>query len=169
VEEIDWLTAVHEAAHAVVGIRLGWSVLSVSVIPPNTQFKPSSRQTGRQAMAMAMAGSVAEQISAGAPAGDVFAAFEAALGEFFAHLGGEDILSAEARRLAAGAPMEDVHNLAFAIASYSTRGRGWAQFRKAQTVTESVLIGHWETVEHLARALQRDPSGQSQEIADLTR
>jgi hypothetical protein len=169
VEDIEWQTAVHEAAHAVVGIRLGWPLASVSVIPPNTQFKPLSRQTSRQAMAMAMAGSLAEQMSRGVAAADVIAAFEVALHEFFDRLGEDDILSAKAHGLAAGAPMEDLHNMAFAIANYSTRGRGWAQFRKAQSLAKKVLIEHWDAVEELARALQRDPSGESQEIVDLTR
>jgi hypothetical protein len=163
-EEFDWGTAVHEAGHAVVGLKLGWDVDWVSAAPPITHFNGSGQKTVSEAMSMAAGGTLAELISAGEPVDD---AFDEAIRVFHDLLGNEDVMSQTAKGLVASSPAEDLHNLAIAIDQHATRDQGIEQFREARAAAVSLLVENWDLVERLAHALQRDPSGESVEVVDL--
>ncbi len=163
-EEFDWGTAVHEAAHAVVGLKLGWDVDWVSAAPSITHFNESGQETVSEAMTMAAAGTLAELISAGEPVDD---AFDEAIRVFYDRLGDEDVMSQTAKGLVASSPAEDLHNLAIAIDQHATREQGIEHFREARAAAVSLLVENWDLVERLACALQRDPSGESEEVAEL--
>ena len=160
-EEFDWETAVHEAGHAVIGLKLGWELASVSAAPPCTCFNRSGRETADKAMSMAAAGPLAELISAGEPWDETF---DADIRVFFERLGDDDVSSQAAEGLYATLPSEDLRNLVYAMDGYETREEGIAGFQEARTRTGRLLNENWDLVERLGRALQRDPSGKSDEL-----
>lgn len=163
-EQFDWGTAVHEAGHAVVGLRLGWELRSVTALPPCTRFTPTGNETPFDAMVMAAAGRIAELVSAGEEWDNLF---EGDIHEFFKALGDDDLDSGAAQSLYASSPSEDLQNLAVAIDHYKTRQEGIGQMRDATRVAASLVTENRDLVEQLGRALQRDPSGASGEIAEL--
>ena len=150
VDAYDWDTALHEAAHAEVGIRLGRTLVSMTLAPPMTRLASGSQASAsrRRPMAIFAAGNLAEQIHNGRPTAD---AFEASLTMFFDQVGDFDIASVRARSIAAGAAEDDVYDLACLIDSYSTRSRGWAQFRHARSAAVRILTEHWGAVQERAR------------------
>lgn len=163
-EEFDWETALHEAGHAVVGLKLGWDIDWVRACPSLTHFNETGRETVDEAMAMAAAGTLAQLISEGQSWAD---AFDRPLGEFFERLGDEDVPSQAAKGLVAGSPAEDMGNLTVAIDMHATREEGIARFQEARATAARLLTENWDLVERLGRALQADPSGQSSEVAAL--
>jgi hypothetical protein len=163
-EEFDWGTAVHEAGHAVVGMKLGWDIDWVTACPGFTHFNETGRETPSEAMSMAAAGTLAQLISDGEPWDD---AFDVAIRMFFDHLGDEDVMSQTANGLVLGSLAEDMGNLAVAIDMHATREQGIEQFPEARATAAWLLADNWDLVERLGRALQRDPSGQSDEVAAL--
>lgn len=152
---LDWEIAVHEAAHAEVGLYFGWSLLTVTLVPPLTQFAPGTtdRSSRRKIMAVYAAGHLAEETFSGR---STDRAFEASIERFFNQLGDQDIYSPLASGIAAFAPEDDVYELACLIDSYSTRGCGWWQFRQARSSAVEILTAQWAAIEARAHKLLQD-------------
>jgi hypothetical protein len=150
----DWdITAIHEAAHVEVGIRMGWELVSASLVPPITQFAPTRGAIRKQVMTYFSAGHLAEEILKRQPTQN---AFDATLRAFFEKLGDADCGSVKAHSMAAKADEDDVYELACLIDSYSTRARGCTQFRQARLDANRLLTDNWSEVQERARTLQRE-------------
>jgi hypothetical protein len=148
--EGDWLSAVHEAGHAVVGTALGGKLRSITTVPPMAQLEFSPSISKRALLTAAVAGPVAERMLEGREPND---ALDTSLSFFFDRLGDEDANSFLAGQLASAAEEDDVREVTQIIAAYSSRGQGLAQFRQARSNAIRILRERWEQIEDLARTM----------------
>jgi hypothetical protein len=156
-QDPGWPTAIHEAAHAVVGLALGGTLRAVMSVPPRACVEYPPTISRRALLTAAVAGPAAERMAKGRGAVDTL---DASVNQFFEQLGDEGIDSFRADGLAAAAEEDDLDLVIPLIESYSSRGQGLAQFRRARAQAIRILQERWDEVEEFARPLMEQLGAQ---------